>query len=337
MITMKEIAEKAGVSQTTVSRVINGNPLVDSETKQKVMEWVRKLDYQPNRAAQSLATKQSYLLGMVIPDVTNPYFSEVLKAVEQTADLNGYNIVLCDSRGNLQKEKRCLNILRRHQVAGVLLVPVDKEASLPNVPKSSMMPVIAITQDLAPLDSVCVSHQHGGALVARHLLELGHTRIAIIETTGEEKFRGFHDVLTQAGIPFQHENFIHLQQAWEQLSTHEIHEKLNAYLDRKPRLEISALFAYNDIAAFVATHIMQERGYRVPDDIAIVGFDNTFLARESRPQLTSVAQPISEIGRLGLEMLLDRISGKKTPHPSKIILEPTLVVRESTRATHISG
>ena len=168
MVTTYDIAEKAGVSQATVSRVLNGSPAVRAETKQRVMTWVRKFDYQPNHAARSLAKKQSSLLGMVIPDVMNPYFSEVLKAVEQAADLNGYNLVLCDSRGNLQKEKQCLNVLRRHQVAGILLVPIDKEKSLLNIPKdwrmAGNMPVVVITQELNALDYVCVSHTRGGAL-----------------------------------------------------------------------------------------------------------------------------------------------------------------------------
>lgn len=335
MVTTYEIAEKAGVSQATVSRVLNGSSSVNPETKQKVMEWIRKLDYQPNRTARSLITKRSNLLGLIIPDVGNPYFTVVLKAVEQAADLNGYNILLCDSRGNLQKEKQCINILRSHQVDGILLVPVSKEASQHNIPKQCEVPVIAITQDVAPLTSICVSHNRGGVLVANHLLELGHTKIAFIGVSDDEKCQGLREALTIRGLPFDEENLITIERGWDPLGSHEVHTQLNAYLDRQGALDVTALFAINDVVAFIAMHILQEHGYVVPDDIAVAGFDNTFLANEARPQLTSVAQPVADIARLALDHLLERIAGRHADQPVKIVLEPTLVVRDSTRKTKV--
>jgi len=129
MATMQEIAKKAGVSQATVSRVINGSPSVSIETRQNVMQWVKKLNYQPNLTAQSLVRKQSYLLGIVLPDISNPYFSDVLKIIEQEASLNGYNIIFCNSGNNLQKEKHAINMLRGRQADGMLLVPIDSRAA----------------------------------------------------------------------------------------------------------------------------------------------------------------------------------------------------------------
>lgn len=337
MVTTYEIAQKAGVSQSTVSRVLNGSSAVNPETKQKVMEWARTLNYQPNRIARSLITKRSNLLGIIIPDVGNPYFTDVLKAVEQAADLNGYNIILCDSRGNLQKEKQSINLLRSHQVDGILLVPVNKVASQQNIPKQCEVPVIAITQDVAPLTSICVSHTRGGVLVANHLLELGHTNIAFIGATDDEKCQGLREALTIRGLPFHDENMITFERAWEPLGSHEVHTKLNAYLDRKRTLDVTALFATSDVVAFIAMHILQERGYVVPDDIAVAGFDNTFLAYEARPQLTSVVQPVTEIARLALDHLLEKIAGRQPEQPVKIVLEPTLVIRDSTLKTKILG
>lgn len=335
MSTTYEIAKKAGVSQATVSRVLNGNPAVKPETRQRVMEWVRKLEYQPNLAAQSVFKKQSLLLGIILPDITNPYFSEILKSVEQSADLNGYNIVLCESRGNLQKEKQCLNILRSHRVAGALLVPIDREASLLNISKQSHMPVVSITNDMKSLDSVYVSHVRGGALAANHLLELGHTRMAFIGPPGDEKFRGFYDVLHSRRVSFSDENLVALESFWGQEGFNDVYKKFNAYLEKKERLDVTAVFAYNDVTAFIAARLLREHGYRMPDDVALVGFDNTFLAHEMAPQLTSVSQPIAEIGRSAVEMLLGKIQGGKKEQPSHLVLEPTLVVRESTRKTNI--
>ena len=265
----------------------------------------------------------------------NPYFTVVLKAVEQAADLNGYNIVLCDSRGNLQKEKQCINILRSHQVDGILLVPVSKDASQHNVPKQCEVPVVAITQDVAPLTSICVSHTRGGVLVANHFLELGHTKIAFIGVPDDEKCQGLREALTIRGLPFDEENLITIERGWDPLGSREVHAKLNAYLDRQGALEVTALFAINDVVAFIAMHILQERGYVVPDEIAVAGFDNTFLAYEARPQLTSVAQPVTEIARLAVDHVLERIAGRQADQPLKIVLEPTLVVRDSTRKTKV--
>jgi LacI family transcriptional regulator len=330
---MTEIAKKAGVSQATVSRVLNGNPTVAPEIRQKVMEWVRKLDYQPNRAAQRLVGKQSYLLGIIIPDMVNPFFTEVLRAVERAADLNGYSIILGDSRGNLQKEKQCLNILRRHQVDGILLVPADPERSGLNLPRQKTVPVVAITRKLSTCDSVSISHTRGGALVANHFLERGHTDVAFIGSGKDERFQGFFETLHSRGISLADDHCVWIEHGWGEAIFHDVHKNVNAYLEQNNPLPVTAIFASNDIVAFVTLRILQEHGYRIPDDIAVAGFDNTFLAREAKPLLTSVVQPLDEIASLAVDTLLERISGRTPAEqpPSAIELEPTLVVRESTR------
>jgi len=332
MATMEEIAKKAGVSQATVSRVINGSPSVTIETRQKVMEWVKRLNYHPNLTAQSLVRKQSYLLGIVLPEISNPYFSEVLKVVEQEASLNGYNLLFCHTGDNVQREKHAITTLRSRQVDGLLLVPIDSEAAHLKTLRQNNVPVVTITREVNGFDSVSISHRHGGALAARHLLETGHTHIGYIGSTKEEKFQGFLEVFTKNGIHFSDEHVIDMEGGDEAFRSYEIHEKLPAYLDCKKSADVTAFFVYNDLGAVVVSHILQEHGYRIPDDIAVVGFDNTFLALEMRPTLTSVAQPITEIGRLAIEMLLERITGANTsPDSAQIILEPYLIVRESTR------
>jgi LacI family transcriptional regulator len=329
---MEEIAKKAGVSQATVSRVINGSPSVTIETRQKVMEWVRKLNYQPNLTAQTLVSKQSYLLGMILPDISNPFFSEVLKIIEQEASLHGYNIIFCNSGDNIQKERHSINILRGRQVDGLLIVPVEANAPHLKVLRHTNIPVVTIARDVDQFDSVSISYRHGGALVATHLLELGHVNIGYIGSREEEKFQGFYETLTKQGVPIHEENVIGFEKEGEPISSHEIHEKLHAYLKNKKKGDVTAFSVYNDFGAFIVTHILQEHGYNIPEDIAVVGFDNTFLALEMRPTLTSVAQPVTEIGRLAIEMLLERIAGKNPAEENmKIILEPYLIVRESTR------
>ncbi|GAK50268.1 periplasmic binding protein/LacI transcriptional regulator [Candidatus Moduliflexus flocculans] len=332
MATMEEIAQKAGVSQATVSRVINGSTSVSIETRQNVMQWIRKLDYQPNRTAQSLAKKQSYLLGMVLPDISNPYFAEVLKIIEQEANLNGYNIIFCNSGDNVQKEKHAINTLRSRQVDGMFIVPVEPDAPHLNTLRNSRIPVVAVTCDVDGFDSVAISHQHGGALVANHLLETGHTRIGYIGARHEEKFQGFYDAFLKHGVAFSDAYVIELGKGSELPESHEIHEKFSTFLKERERLDTTAFFISTDLGAIIVSHILIEQGYRIPEDVAIVGFDNTFLAVEMRPTLTSVAQPIAEIGRLAVETLLERITSQDIrENKIKIILEPYLMVRESTR------
>jgi LacI family transcriptional regulator len=141
--------------------------------------------------------------------------------------------------------------------------------------------------------------------------------------------------LTKRGVPFYDEHVITLEHGWDSFVSSEVRTTLHAYLKQQGTLAVTALFAINDFVAFIAVHTLQEHGYAVPDDIAVVGFDNTFFAYETRPQLTSVAQPVAEITRLAMERLLERMSDRSIDQPSKIVLEPTLVVRDSTRRMKI--
>ncbi len=215
--------------------------------------------------------------------------------------------------------------------------PVDSNAAHLSALGRTNTPVVTITREVAGFDSVSISHRHGGVLVANHLLETGHTRIGYIGSRKEEKFQGFFDVLSNHGIAFSDDSVLNLdnKDAETTVSSHEIHEKIHAYLDRKAS-EVTAFFTSTDLVAWITMHVLQERGYRIPDDFALVGFDNTFLALEMRPTLTSVAQPIHEIGRLAIEVLLARLSGENTGSDNtKILLEPYLVVRESTRKVNV--
>jgi len=327
---MKEIAKKAGVSQATVSRVINGHSSVTPDKRQKVMEWVRKLDYQPNLTAQSLVSNQSYLIGIVVPDISNPFFSEVVRVVESEADQHGYSVIICNTEGNLQKERNYINVLRSRQVDGILLVPSDATSSHLNSLKKANTPVVVITQNLTGFDSVSLSHMHGGEQVAKHLLDLGHTNIVFVAgSKKDEKFIGFKRTLRQNGIIFNDDNFIECG-GW-QLNSREVYNKVKTYLSKKENSDITALFAYNDLAAFGAMHAIQDLGLDIPKDIALIGFDNTFLSAETRPSLSTVAQPTGEMGRISLEILFKRITAKESEKGIEVILEPRLVVRESTR------
>jgi len=327
---MKEIAQKAGVSRATVSRVINGHSSVSAEKRKIVMEWVRKLDYQPNKIAQSLVQSQSHLIGVIVPNISNPFFSEIIDTVEYEANRQGYSIVVCNTRGNIQKEKNHINTLKSRQVDGILIVPII-DINTPHIDSFQQgdIPVVAITRKVHKFDSVLVSHKEGGAQVARHFIDMGHRDIGFIGLTKDEKFKGLKGELNKNGIEFDSYNLI--EGGYEgRISSEKVYTQVKDYLD-KGKLKATAFFAYNDLAALGAIHAFQDYGLKIPDDIIVAGFDDIFLASQVRPNLTSVAQPTQEMGRVAIEILLNRISEENTKDKLEIELEPSLIVRESTR------
>jgi len=334
MATMEEIAEKAGVSQATVSRVINGHSGVSERKRKLVMEWARKLDYQPNRTAQSLKNNKSNLIGLIISDISNPYFAEIVHAVEKEAAQNGYNIILCNKENNLQKEKESINTLRSRQVEGILIVPSDKSAPhLKNI-KNLNLPIVVITQISDLFSSVAVDHAKGGELIAKHFVDLGHTNIGYIGPGNfeghkkEDKLEGFIRGLNECNIKLNKENIIINNSDLPELSSRETYKKVSNYLGKNKKIA-TAFFAYNDLAAFEAIMAFEDEGYHIPEQIAIAGFDNTSLAQINRPGLTSISQPIKTIGHIGLKVLLKKIDNINNDDEN-IILEPKLIVRNSS-------
>lgn len=330
MATMEEIAKKAGVSQATVSRVINGNISVSSELREKVMFWVRKMDYQPNATARSLVNNKTNLIGVLVPDISNPYFSEVVQAIEEEAEKNGYNIILCNSTGNIAKEKKHIKTLQSRQVDGILMVPTDQREPHIKKLKSSSKPIVVVTQILADVDSVAVDHVRGGFLAARHLIDLGHTSFGFIGGHDDVKFKGFLQGINASGLVFDKKNLIE-STGWLQLSNHNAYNKVKEYLKKnKGKVLATAFFAYNDLAAFGVIQALEDYGYKIPEDIAVMGFDNTSLATVSRPALTSISQPTQSIGRMAIDLLIKRISSNQKNEGSEILLEPRLIIRETT-------
>lgn len=185
---MKEIAKKAGVSQATVSRVMSGNPSVNPEIRMAVMEWVRKLDYQPNVIAQSLASNRSLLIGVIITDISNPFFSDVIKAVESEALKYGYSIILCNTDWNLDKEKKYINILRSYNADGILIVPTNPEDKYFKTLKNMETPVVVITQDVKGFSCISISHYNSGKEVAKHLIKMGYSKFVFMGDEKDEKY-----------------------------------------------------------------------------------------------------------------------------------------------------
>ena len=335
MVTMKDIAERSGVSLATVSRVLSGSSAVSLDKRRLVMTWVRKLDYRPNATAQILAQKKAFLLGVILPEISNPFFAEVLHQIEAYAFLSGFNIIIGNACGNEAKAVEYVASFLSRQVDGILVCPGDisGEAIFDRIPAST--PVTVVTQSFEGIDSVFTSMEWGGDLVARHLIGLGHERIALLGEGKDPKFVGFTGEMKKNGIDINPEWMLAESPWGEDVPANSYSITRDFFSNHSDG--VTALFAANDYAAIGALHALQDLGIRVPEDVAVVGFDNTYLSRQVRPTLTSVGQPIEDIGRIAVETILSKIDGERVVEPRWIPLEPRLVPRESTASRRNSS
>lgn len=327
MASMQDIADKAGVSRVTVSRVLSNHPSVKAETRKKVLYWVKALDYEPNLIAQSLAGNRTNIIGLLVPEIAYPFFSEIIEAVENQAFYEGYSTIICNTRRSLEKEKNILAELRQRKVDGIIAVPVSPEKSLPAFQRLQV-PAVMITKRMEGFSCVYISHYAGGQQMAKHFLNVGFQKIGYIgparDTTSALKYAGFQNYLAA--------NRVELVDVIDCPAP----ENMNASLVYKlvkehaagPGLRCEAYLANDDITACEAIAAFRELGYTVPRDIAIAGFDNSLLAKEISPKLTALAQPLEEIGRKSVEVLLNQLNDNAEPQMYE--LESRVIVREST-------
>lgn len=332
MITMTEIAKLTGVSQATVSRVLNGNSSVNEEAKRKVLQCAKEHDYQPNILAQSLVGNKTYLLGLVITDIGNPFFAELVKAIEKEAGISGYSLMLFNTDYDKEKEAQYFSILKRYQVDGVISVPIAEDKAYAEKLKAYDIPMVSVTMNLPNVDSVYVSHYDAGEKVAQHMLGLGYESFIFVGGENDRKEQGFFDELKRQGIDTENHylSLAHKEpRPPKQQQRQELAEQLGKWLKTENNIGGIGIFGNNDIQALKVLEILKELNIKVPEDIGVAGFDNTYLAKITSPALTSVAQPIAEIARLGMERIIELIRQK----PEECIsyrLETRVVPREST-------
>jgi LacI family transcriptional regulator len=330
MATIREVAESAGVSYATVSHVINNTRLVSQETRNRVLAAMESLNYRPNALARSLRQGKTNTLGLVLPDSANPFFAEISRSIEDEAFKKGYSVFLCNTELDTQRELFYVDVLSKKQVDGIIFVAAGDQADSLEFLVGRNMPVVMVDRNVpnVEIDAVLTDNQLGGYLATRHLLELGHRRIACISgpssiTPSAERMIGYRKALEEAGIAYDERLILrgdyHAQSGME--ITHSI-------LKMNPRP--TAIFALNDLMALGALRAAAEAGCSVPGDLAVVGYDDLEIARFANPPLTTIAQPKKEIGVQAIELLVDRISQKGRP-PSRLVLPPELIVRRSTQ------
>jgi LacI family transcriptional regulator len=329
-ITMAHVAREAGVSLMTVSRVINDKEGVSQATRQRIQTVIERLGYRPSDIARGLVTKHTGTLGLVVPDVANPFFSEVALGAQQMAYDEGYNVFLCNTEEDPRREIDVLRSLEEKRVDGVVLCSSRLEETQLKEMLVRHPAVVLVNRrlDENSVGMVFVENEKGGRMATEHLLKAGHRAIGFLagpvsSSGGRQRVAGFRAALAGAGLAYNHDwvrpcsPIVEGGQevALELLTTHH---------------ELTALLCFNDLVAVGALQACAGLGRAVPDSVSIIGFDDIPLAALVTPPLTTCRVPRYELGSEAMRLLLDRIGGCPEEECGEIVLIPELVVRQST-------
>ena len=341
MSTIKEVAELARVSIGTVSHVISGSVPVSDPLRRRVLAAIRELDYHPNHIARSLKTSKTRILGMVVPDLSIPFFPKLISGAEAAASKHGYFVMAVSSNDDANRQKEVTSLLRSQRVEGVLLVLAAGQGSRMQVPKLVESGIPLVCLDRLPggidVDSVCVEDCSAADMGVSHLVSAGHRDIAIL--TGpltlkneQERLNGYRCALERAGIPAS--DLLIWEAGFDQEEITRLCQK--RLLTTAPRP--TALFSTNGVAGLGALRAILECGWTVPEDIAFATIDELTTGNLFRPGITTVVQPAFEIGFRAAEILVDRIANGSAGQPRKAIRLPAkLEIRESSQRTLRAG
>lgn len=339
--TQKELAKLAGVSAGTVSNVISGSAAVSDRARQRVLDAIQTLNYQPNLIARSLRMNRTRTLGIVIPDITIPFFPKLIRGAESAARERGYFLIVLDSEGSHKREQEMISLLHAQRVEGVLLVTVGGERGTPDQNGSHRSTTPTIFLDRLPIDlhvdSVCVDDYGAAEMAISHLVGMGHKDIAVV--TGPLSLRNEHERLRGCRKALQRYN-IPLKQAltWTAGFEQKEIDRLCHNLFLRPRERPTALLATNGVTGMGSLRSLYSIGLSTPKDIAFVTFDEITAEDFFQPSVTSVVQPTFEMGARAVEVLLARIEEKLDPNAvQKVRLPATLTVRDSSRTPLTGG
>ncbi len=329
MTTIYDVARVAEVSPATVSRVLNGKQTVDAELAQRVRDAARELEYRPNAVARNLRRSRTSLWAVIISDINNPFFTAVVRGVEDLAQRAQYSVVLCNSDENPDKEASYISAILAEQMAGVIISPTHRSTQVGRL-LAAGVPVVAIDREVddADVDTVLVDNEHGARLATTHLIEQGCQRIACITgprqvSTASQRLRGYRAALRAAGHPVDTALIRHAD--FREAGGHAAMADL---LQRDTRPD--AVFAGNNLMTVGALECLAGRGVRVPEEIAVVGFDDLPWAASIRPPLSTITQPTYGLGRTAADLLLARIGQPGRP-TQRVTLHTELHVRASSR------
>jgi LacI family transcriptional regulator len=333
-VTIRDVARLSGVSPMTVSRVINESGRVRPSTRLRVEEAISELGYVPSRLARGLSRRRTGTLAVIVPDVANPFFTMVVRAAEEVASRGGYRVILCDTRGDLGVERDVVEELIAHRVEGIVIAPVGNRSSLHLQRLDRFgVPSVLVDRTVPGFDSdAVVGDSVGGARrLVEHLISLGHRRIGLIVesddvSTARDRRRGYEAALEAAGIPV--DNAL--------LAADISADPRGGYAGMSRLLELeerpTAVFTVNNLAALGAVEAVRAAGLEVPEDVALVCFDDIEYASRLYPFLTALEQPAQMFGTLATQLLLERLQGRGPARKHVVVLPGEFIIRRSCGA-----
>ena len=330
-VNIKDIAKSLNVSPSTVSRVINGKGNISEETKKRVLSAIDELNYVPNKVARNLKNSETKTIGVIVPDISESFFAFVIKGIDDVLSKNGYSIFLCDSDENPEKEEHYVNLLFENQVDGIIIATIRNSFKSDDKLLNGNMPTIFI--DNIPntkfnYDSVTIDNVKASYLAVEHLIENGHTRIAGImgkqnETTGYDRYAGYCKALKDRHIDKKIVKF----GDFKEKSGYEAMKELIESGE-----EFTSVFISSCKMTYGAIMAIKEKGLKIPEDIAIVGFDIHDEYNLLKPGLTTIIQPEMKIGSAAADFVLKKIL-KEEGYNQRLLIDPKLIVRESSKFT----
>lgn len=328
-VTIYDVAREAGVSMATVSRVVNNNPNVKPQTRKRVFEAIERLGYRPNAVARGLASKKTTTVGVVIPDISNAIFGEVARGIEDIATMYHYNIILCNADKKKDREIRVINTLLEKQVDGLLFMGGTVTEDHMEAFRTSSIPIVlcATTDENGKMPAVDIDHEAAAADAVNVMIGKGHRKIAMISGTlqdpavGYARYQGYKKALEKAGIELS-EDYVRIGNYRYESGM----EAMKYFLGLEDRP--TAIFAATDEMAIGAIHMIQDEGLRVPEDFSVISVDNTRMASMVRPQLSTAAQPMYDIGAVSMR-LLTKLMNKENVEQVKFVLPHEIILRNS--------
>ncbi len=337
-VRLKDIALKLNLSESTVSRALANNPKISDETKKRVYEVSKKLNYRPNLIAKSLKLKQTKTIGLIIDDITNPFYPEIVKGSEEVANQKGINIILCNSDYDPIKESKYINILLDKRVDGMLLMPIGKKIPIIKLLNEEKTPFVFI--DIKPSERINVNcvytdQNEGAYLATKYLIQLGHSKIALIN--GPDSFSscqqlksGFLKALKESKIEINPE---YLKVC--NLKSSGGYQSVKKLLKLKKAERPTAALFISDITAVAAYNAVKEEGLKVPDNFSIIGNDDIKTSENFSPPLTTIAHPKYEMGKKSMELLINEINNKRNINMKTIKFVHELKIRKSAAPTNV--
>lgn len=325
MISIREVAKMAGVSPSTVSRVMNGTANVNEEKKQRVQKVIKETGFKPNEVARTLYKKSANIIGLILPNIQNPFFSEMASAIEEETYKRGYRMMLCNSNNDLEKEKKNLDLLSRMNADGIILL-TNQDGDRESI-EQCRVPVVVLDRDVQAENQIaCIKSNHfkGGMLATEHLLRCGCKCIVNLRgeqslSSAKERFEGYLEVCRKYQIS---PRYIDCKYSFQE-GIKKCEELLKIYPD------VDGIIAANDMVAISAYKVMTRNGYKVPEDVQIVGYDNIYFNRLMTPEMTTIAQPISEMGEISARVLINYI--EKNESMQDYAFDVKLIERETTK------